>query len=183
MQDFVRFCRGMAALALAMLVGAPASASSYLVRLGSTDFTMTIDDAYCQLDETQTFARNFADFQRNSNRGHNHYVDGFLVCHELEVLRRGQPVDLTRWVIILSPIQAGDTSIRPIRGVLAKDFLDEMEKQFRKGVKVDAEAISANVNRAVAEVSDKPVTDPIEISPDGQPYFLHRTDHAVFAGI
>lgn len=183
MQDFVRFCRGMAALVLAMLVGMPAYAGSYLVRLGSTDFTMTVDDTYCQLDETQTFDRNFADFQRKSNQGHNHYVDGFLVCHELESLRGGQPVNLSRWVIILSPIQAGDTSIQPVRGFQPENFLDEMEKQFRKGVKVDSQAVTASVNRAAAEVRGKPVTNPIEITADGQPYFLHRSDQAVFAGI
>lgn len=171
-----------AAIGLAVCVASTASASSTRFSFGETNVTVRAEDSFCALDSAETFDRNWLNIQIKANAGRNEVAGAYMLCNDLARLRKGEKFDLERWIILLSPLQGGNKA-KPFTGFSRPQLMGLLAKEFAKGVKVDVAAVNKSVDKAAREVLGDDNTPPIEISGDGAPYLLAKTDDGVFAGL
>lgn len=181
MTGYRLFCGILAGFAF--LCGTTAvSAESTRLAVGKTEILVEPEDGYCPIDRAHAFDNAWIDIQIRSNANMNEVFGAFLLCDELAHLRKGEPLGLSRWIILLAPTM-GTAKAQPMNTMNREQFLSQMETQFKKGVELDVDSISKKVNEAAADVAGSDNIDPIKIETKNQPFLLGKTDNGVFAGL
>lgn len=150
--------------------------------LGSTTVDVKVDTAYCPTDTSHAFDRAWLDIQVQSNANANEVMGGFIVCSELNQLRQGTPINLSRWILLMAPTQ-GKPKASPLVGVSRKQLIELLDTQLKKGVDIDYSDVTGKINKAASDVLKSENMAPIEIKSNNQPVPLGTSDSAAFLGL
>jgi len=159
-----------------------AIAGSGTFKVGSITVDAKVAEEYCPADVSHPFDKAWLDIQIKSNTNMNEVMGAFMLCDELAQFRRGTPINLSRWIILMSPTQGGNIA-KPMPGISREQFIELMDAEIGKGIEIDIDALNKKTNNAASEVLDNPDLQPITISSDNTPTPLGTTDAGAFMGL
>lgn len=180
MKEIAKFIRS-GCFSLMLLSGLESAAAAEAeFPIGNSSLKITPADGFCVIDPKFTFDKNWLEWQSKIHAGVNELIGATALCDELEALREGTPINFSRWTILLAPTQGKEKS-SAIPGINRRQLLGIMEKEFKKGVDVDADAIAEKSSKALQDTTGD--DNPIIIREFNKPEFLKKSAYAVYGGL